>query len=1631
MSQGGYMISVVFVKNPFDTSHNQEYHLPFIEGNAISMYTDPYSSYYPDTEFHISLNGHALEKYEVTLLCPTKGDQIVIMPIVGKSLGALLGSIATMWLTSFVTGPNFLPGMKEFAKALVQGVALYVGGRIINAILPPPKQNLSSSSTSPTYSWEGTKPIEATGTPVGKTFGTVSPTPVILARHVTVVGDKQYLNILYGGGEGPVDFIDDITIDGNPIGNYSNVEVDIRLGTNDQEPILNFGDTYADQELNYELQQYGDYGTWKANTTYKIDQRIEVNDRIYNCRTGGKSGASQPIWPTSGIVTDGTITWIYTGNRWATQQTEGNAGRGLEITFNLPYGLYHTKDDGSLENATVKMRAQYRKVGAATWIEWEIPNQGIIAAAKNTAVYQVHRLDKLDPAQYEVRCQCYYKQGTDTRFSTRVYWSKLSHIMYNDFARPNKVLVGIKALATDQLSGADPNVKWKQGRSKVYVWNKSTNQYEQKPATNPYWACYDLIHNCKYMKNINTGKYEYLVEGNPINRIDYPAFLENATYSGELVDGEPRFELNLYLDTEMSFWDALARMAVVGRGVIIPRGTKYSCICDKPTIPTQLFTMGNITEKSLKGKFQSTKDRSQCIEVDFFNEKKDYKQDLAVYFGDEYNTTTQIPNPTKVTRYGITKYKHAYKEAVFLYKGNKYLKRTVTWEADIDAIACKPGDVILLQHNVPKWGAAGGRIVSATANTVTLDQKITLLPGKTYAVEIRLKTDARVNRVIKAVLQETITDTLTLAAPFTEIPERYDIFAFGESYKVTKPFKVINIVKSKELRCKLTGVEYIEDMYSDVIDIPVINYSDFDTATAETENLSVAEESFIAPTGDGQSNINLSWTMPRNKKTDSFMIYLNNGTGWQFAGETYDTNFKISNVVVGYEYQIRVAVKKDFTVSIGVFTTIGIIGNNIIMPNVSDIVIKEYNRIAGAENQTNEVIVSWQKAPSTLYDHAEVYIKSNSPTWAEIDIPWAELDVPATDVGIKLNNWRYCGSHTDKLSINGLEHGNTYQIKVVACGRIIKANFENSPVYEYAVSVTNYPPAPPENFTVKITDQCEWSWSASASTDFYELRTDQNKGENDGMLWQGNTLKAIRTPNTRKGTAYLYAHNGRGYSDVVSFIWEKSAPIAPANVTIKDVFQGIMIACDPFPPYCLGINIHINDGTGDKVYFSQNNNYTFKAASGIFDIQVAFVDIFGEGSKSAVITKTIKATIDPDLLAAESLSLEKMDAIIKDAVKKAQQAVDTTTFNENVNRLEREKTSRVEFNDKVNELIQIDANNASAITQTTTTINATIVSNKTDAEGKINKVASDLTQTSQSLTSTIQSNKTDIEGKLATTTTQFKQTTDGIVNTVQTNKTNQDGVNVGLSNQITQQANQTTSIITELNKPLSQSSYTSIVQALQAINLRVTSVDFSNSMQPNQLITQINLANGVITLDGKLVHITGNTLIDANVIVNAMLSAKCITADKIAIGAITAEKIAAGAVTAEKISATLAEIKGKLTAAQIDAGVISADKITTGILSADLIYSAGYQVKTVSMVRGEVWHGGTIPLPIGYTEEQCVWGVLGLNARWDRYNENLILTLNTNRVAYAWIWWSMPAGGGETNHYNRSASLDYWIMGVK
>ncbi|MEM5766838.1 MAG: phage tail protein, partial [Bacillota bacterium] len=458
--------------------------------------------------------------------------------------------------------------------------------------------------------------------------------------------------------------------------------------------------------------------------------------------------------------------------------------------------------------------------------------------------------------------------GTDTRYSTRVFWTQLSSIIYDDFLRPGKALVGIRALATNQLSGGMPSITWIQNRDNVWVWNADSGQYEEKPATNPAWAAYDMIHRCRQIKNIHTGNFEFVVRGAPASRTIYQDFAHWAAFCDSR-----NLTFDYIYDTATDLWTALQKPEGVGRGKVIMRGTRFGCVCDAPGQPVQLFTVGNMITDQFSETFVGLKDRANAIEITFLNKDKGYQKDVITAYADDYDFVTE-PNITQITLDGATTVAQAYREGKYRLRLNQYLRRTVNHSADIDAIACQINDVVLLAHDVPQWGFSG-RLLDATATTLQFDRQVTLKPNTAYAVALQITDPAAetpqaaqsiVTLSVQGVEQEICTDTVTIAGSLSTVPQKWDLYSFGETNKVVKPFRVLDISRDQDLRRKITCLEYIEEIYHEATDVPEINYSALDTTPAEVAGVSAAEETYRQKDGTIVSNLNVAWMMARNDK---------------------------------------------------------------------------------------------------------------------------------------------------------------------------------------------------------------------------------------------------------------------------------------------------------------------------------------------------------------------------------------------------------------------------------------------------------------------------------------------------------------------------------------------------------------------------------------------------------------------------------------------------------------------------------------------------------------------------------------------------------------------------------------------
>lgn len=155
-----------------------------------------------------------------------------------------------------------------------------------------------------------------------------------------------------------------------------------------------------------------------------------------------------------------------------------------------------------------------------------------------------------------------------------------------------------------------------------------------------------------------------------------------------------------------------------------------------------------------------------------------------------------------------------------------------------------------------------------------------------------------------------------------------------------------------------------------------------------------------------------------------------------------------------------------------------------------------------------------------------------------------------------------------------------------------------------------------------------------------------------------------------------------------------------------------------------------------------------------------------------------------------------------------------------------------------------------------------------DSLDKAKKAAKDILSIKDSITElTVEDGKirgiiTDLDTKTAS---QIQQLSNDI------NLTVADGIKK-LTASLDIQADKISSVITDLGNDPAKSKYSAITQLVDGINARVVKGD---------VINQINMTEKGTTIDGKYLHITGETLFEKDVIVGGMIKSGSVTADKL------------------------------------------------------------------------------------------------------------------------------------------------------
>jgi len=247
---------------------------------------------------------------------------------------------------------------------------------------------------------------------------------------------------------------------------------------------------------------------------------------------------------------------------------------------------------------------------------------------------------------------------------------------------------------------------------------------------NPAWCFYDLLTNSRY------GLGKYLKP----HMIDKWELFKIAKYCDDLVpDGfggeEPRYTCNILINSRKEALNVVRDMAKIFRGMAYWSGSQLTFVYDHEDTPEMLFTNANVVDGVFSYSGSALAARKSVALVTWQDPEVGYEK-VIEYVEDEAALRKYGYKEASLNAIGCTSRGQARRLGKWLLFSENYEGNLLGFSAGNIGASLRPGSVISISDRTKVASRLGGRIVSVSGNTVTIDQSLSYTVGSELLVEI-------------------------------------------------------------------------------------------------------------------------------------------------------------------------------------------------------------------------------------------------------------------------------------------------------------------------------------------------------------------------------------------------------------------------------------------------------------------------------------------------------------------------------------------------------------------------------------------------------------------------------------------------------------------------------------------------------------------------------------------------------------------------------------------------------------------------------------------------------------------------------------------------------------------------------
>ena len=480
----------------------------------------------------------------------------------------------------------------------------------------------------------------------------------------------------------------------------------------------------------------------------------------------------------------------------ATTATSAANSTHIEVVLQFARGLFSQDKKGNLISKSVGLELQYRLVGASGWTNFTFVNAGgkayysggTLSGQSLEPFLVLCSASGLPAGQYEVRIRRTTIEATDQKTSDGFSFVQMKSYKEGSpvsFDRAH-TLLEVFGVASEKVQGVVQTVNMIAHRKIRDI--SATGWLASKRSSNPALIALDIL-TC-----------EENPQPLPDRQIDFATWkeLRDICETG-------KYTFNGILRENGTVADAVAKVLGNARAQLnIQNNGKIGVLIDQAgRLPRQLITPANSWEFSGSRNFPIYPD---ALRVTYTEPVLGYQNNEIIVYADGF-TEANADRFEDLPTVGITDREEAWRYGRYMMAQAMMRNETFSVKMDVEHLAVLRGDVVTVQHDVPKFGGVAARVVSVAGAVVTIDKP----------VEATGALGARIRQVDGTISTRAVTNIsgniITLATAVAGM-DYGDLIVIGELGKETQDYIVLSVEPDINLSATLTLTPYVPALYS-------------------------------------------------------------------------------------------------------------------------------------------------------------------------------------------------------------------------------------------------------------------------------------------------------------------------------------------------------------------------------------------------------------------------------------------------------------------------------------------------------------------------------------------------------------------------------------------------------------------------------------------------------------------------------------------------------------------------------------------------------------------------------------------------------------------------------------------------